>query len=193
MSSDPATGMQRVPASPTIHGYRRILAATDFSASAEAAIRQAAWAAQRFGSQLVVTHVLPNFVEAFCGASNTARCQAFFGDPDVLQREIRGQSDERLKKIVTDLREMNLDAGFETLVGEPFVKIIQAVQAEGYDLVVIGTRGLSAWKQIVLGSTGKRLVRKCPSSVWVVKGESKPPPRSILVATDLSEVSQRAF
>jgi universal stress protein E len=127
---------------------------------------------------------MANFVEALCGASESARYQAFYGDPDVLQREIRSQSDERLKKIVTDLREMNLDAAFETLVGEPFVKIIQ---------VVIGARGLSAWKQIVLGSTGKRLVRKCPSSVWVAKGDSKPPPRSILVATDFSEVSQRAF
>jgi universal stress protein E len=175
------------------HGYGRILAATDFSPAAEAAVRQAAWVAQRFGSRLVLTHVLPDFLQAFYGASASARYEAFHGDPDVLQREIRRQSDERLRKAIADLRQPNLNVGYETLVGEPFVKIIQAVQAEGYELVVIGTRGLSAWKQFALGSTAKRLIRMCPSSVWVVKGESKPPPRSILVATDFSEVSGRAF
>jgi nucleotide-binding universal stress UspA family protein len=175
------------------HGYARILAATDFSPSAEAAVRQAAWAAQRFGARLVLTHVLPDFVQALYEASDEARHQAFHGDPEVLQREIRHKSDERLKKTIADLGLANLNASYETLIGQPFVKIIQAVQAEGYDLVVVGTRGLSAWKQFVLGSTAKRLIRMCPSSVWVVKGESKPPPRSILVATDFSDVSDRAF
>src|SRR5262245_53892597 len=168
-------------------GYRRILAATDFSPSAKAAVRQAAWTAQVFGSRLVLTHVLPDFLQAFYGASESARHEAFHGDPEVLQREIRRQSDERLKKLIGELGP-TLNVGYETLVGEPFVKIIHAVQAEGYDLVVTGTRGLSRWKQF-LGSTAKRLIRMCPASVWVVKGESKPPPRSILVATDFSDAS----
>lgn len=173
-------------------GYRSILLATDFSPSADAAARQAVWAAKQFGAPVVLAHVLADFTKALFAASGEARHEAFYGDPDVLQREIRAQSDERLKQLLASLDRGQVDVRCETLVGEPFVKIIHAVQAEGYDLVVTGTRGVSAWKQFVFGSTAKRLVRMCPAAVWVVKAESAPPPKSILVATDFSDVSRRA-
>jgi nucleotide-binding universal stress UspA family protein len=81
---------------------------------------------------------------------------------------------------------------FETLLGEPFVEIIHAVQQEKYDLVMTGTRGASAWQRILVGSTAQRLIRKCPCSVWIVKAEHCEPPKTILAPTDLSEVSRRA-
>jgi hypothetical protein len=39
------------------------------------------------------------------------------------------------------------------------------VQQEGCDLMMTGTRGVSGWKQFFVGSTAKRLIRKCPSAV----------------------------
>jgi len=176
----------------TKQGFPKILLATDFSSSADAALQQAVWAAKEFGARLVLTHVVSNLPAAIFAAPIEARQEFFYGDPQVFQRSIRQRSNERLKEIVSGLHLANLDIGYETLVGEPFVKIIQAVQEDQYDLVVVGTRGLSPWKRFLLGSTAKRLVRKCPSSVWVVKPHSTSPPKSILVATDLSEVSRRA-
>ena len=82
---------------------------------------------------------------------------------------------------------------YETLLGEPYVELIHSVQQEGYDLVVVGTRGHNALTRIVLGSTAKRLIRKCPASVWVVKHKEVKPPRSILAAVDMSDVSRRAL
>jgi nucleotide-binding universal stress UspA family protein len=43
-----------------------------------------------------------------------------------------------------------------------------------------------------VGSTAKRLIRKCPCSVWIVKPEHAMQPRVVLAATDLSDVSRRA-
>ena len=43
-----------------------------------------------------------------------------------------------------------------------------------------------------VGSKSKRLIRKCPSSVWIVKAEHVGPPKAVLAATDFSEVSRRA-
>ena len=138
-------------------GYRKILAATDFSAAADAAVRQAVWAAEQFQSHLVLAHVLADFRKALYAASEAARREAFYGDPDVFQREIRVESDKRLQSVISALGPASAGIRYETLVGEPFVQIIHAVQAEGYDLVVTGTRGLSPWKQFAFGSTAKSL------------------------------------
>jgi nucleotide-binding universal stress UspA family protein len=82
---------------------------------------------------------------------------------------------------------------YETLLGEPYVELIHSVQQEGYDLVVAGTRGNSSWEKLFLGSTARRLIRKCPAAVWVVKRKAATPPKSILAAVDLSDASRRAL
>ena len=66
------------------------------------------------------------------------------------------------------------------------------VQQEGYDLVMTGTRGASGWKQFFVGSTAKRLIRKCPSAVWFVKAEHVQAPKVILAPSDFSDVSRKA-
>jgi universal stress protein E len=71
--------------------------------------------------------------------------------------------------------------------------IIHAVQLEHFDLVLAGSRGHGDWTQFLVGSTAKRLVRKCPVSVWIVKSENVGPPKVILAPTDLSEVSRKAI
>ena len=52
-----------------------------------------------------------------------------------------------------------------------------------------------AWprgKSSSLGSTAKRLIRKCPAAVWIVKAEHAGPPKVVLAATDFSDVSFKA-
>ncbi len=173
-------------------GYQKILAATDFSPHAEAAVRQGIWLAQRSGARLVVAHVLTDVTRALLDASSAARSELLQGDVEVFQREVRRASDERLKQLVGSLAPAGLDVRCETLLGEPFVEIIHAVQAEGHDLVLTGTRGLSGWKRLLVGSMATRLVRKCPATVWVVRGERASPPQAILATTDFSDASRRA-
>jgi universal stress protein E len=72
------------------------------------------------------------------------------------------------------------------------VEITHAVQQEGYDLVLAGSRGLAVWEQFFVGSTAKRLIRKCPASVWIAKDEHVGPPKVVLAATDFSDVSVKA-
>jgi nucleotide-binding universal stress UspA family protein len=78
------------------------------------------------------------------------------------------------------------------LLGEAFVEITHAVQQEGIDLVMLGTRGMTGWKQFFVGSTARKLIRNCPSAVWVVKKEHAAPPKVILAPTDFSDVSRKA-
>jgi len=115
-----------------------------------------------------------------------------YGEGDLFQREIRKESNTKMRHLIVALNATDLNIEFETLLGEPFVEITHAVQQEGYDLVLAGSRGLAAWEQFFVGSTAKRLIRKCPASVWIAKDEHLGPPKVVLAATDFSDVSFKA-
>jgi universal stress protein E len=173
-------------------GYQKILVAIDFSPHSDAALNQAVWLARKSGAKVALAHSIPDIREALCGTSYEGRLDFLYGEGNAFQREIRRHSDAGMQKKIMSLRAVDLDITFEALLGAPFVEIIHAVQQEGHDLVLAGTRGKAAWTESFIGSTAKRLIRKCPASVWIVKGEHTEPPKVVLAATDFSEVSFKA-
>ena len=173
-------------------GYKKILVAIDFSPHSDAALNQAVWLARKSGAKVVLAHSIPDIREALCGTSYEGRLDFLYGEGNAFQREIRRHSDAKMQKMIMSLSAVDVDITFEALLGAPFVEIIYAVQQEGYDLVLAGTRGNAACTESFVGSTSKRLIRKCPASVWIVKGEHTVPPKVVLAATDFSEVSFKA-
>lgn len=173
-------------------GYKRILVAMDFSPDAKAALQQAVWLARESRARIVVAHTVPDLRRVASFTPMAPEADVWQGQSIELQREIRESSDSTLRQLIVDLNATDLDLTTETFLGEPFVEITRAVQQQRYDLVLAGTRGLAAWEQFLVGSTAKRLIRKCPSSVWIVKAQHVGPPKAVLATTDFSEVSRRA-
>ena len=163
--------------------YDRILVATDFSPYAAMAMKQAVWLARQSGGQLILAHTIPDFSRS-----------AYWGphEREANQRTLQERSDTAMRHAIVDLNAVDLDVKLVTLVGEPFVEITRAVQEEGCSLLIAGTRGHAKWEQFFVGSTAKRLMRKCSSSVWIVKAEHVDPPKVVLAATDFSDVSLKA-
>jgi nucleotide-binding universal stress UspA family protein len=174
-------------------GYKSILAATDFSAHALKALKRAVWIAEQSSKRLVVATVVADIRKAIHHTSYRSRIEFLEGNEEHFQRELRREADQKLKRQISRLGAKDIETTYETLLGEADQELIHSVQQEGYDLVVAGTRGHSALKRLVLGSTAKRLIRKCPASVWIVKNKEIAPPKSILAAVDLSDVSRRAL
>jgi universal stress protein E len=162
---------------------RSILVAMDFSPHSAAALKQAVWLARKSRAPLVLTHSIPDF-------SQSVHWGPY--EREVNQRELHDRSETAMRRVIVDLNAMDLDVTFRTLVGEPFVEITRAVQTDGYDVVLAGTRGAGKWEQFFVGSTAKRLIRNCPASVWIVKAEHLVPPKVVLAATDFSDVSLKA-
>jgi len=173
-------------------GYNKILVATDFSEAFDSSLNLAVWLTRQFGSKLVLAHTLPDLRRAAHAASYKARIDLLSGDGEIFDREIRQNSDSRLRQTIIALEATDIDIKFETLLGEAFVEITHAVQQEGYDLVLAGTRGHTKWEELFVGSTAKRLIRKCPTSVWIVHAENAGQPKVLLAATDFSDVSRKA-
>jgi len=155
----------------------------DFSPSAGAALKQAEWLSRQTGAQIVLANVIPDLsMSAYLGPY----------ERELYQRELSKKAETTMRKVVADLNAKDLNIKFRTLIGEPFVEITHAVQTEGFDLVLAGTDGQGMWEKIFIGSTAKRLIRKCPSSVCIVKAGHVNPPKVVLVATDFSDVSLKA-
>lgn len=57
----------------------------------------------------------------------------------------------------------------ETLFGQESKKIVDFAQKEKFDLIVIGSRGLSPIKRMILGSVANSVVNKSKIPVLVVK------------------------
>lgn len=173
-------------------GYQRILVATDFSTHADAALKQAVWVARQSGATITLAHTLPDLREAVHGTSFEARMDLLYGEGTKFQKEIRQNADARMQRMIAELGASDLRVNYETLLGHPFVELIHAAQAEGYDLVITGSRGMGALESTLFGSTAKKLIQKCPSTVWTVRDNHVGPPKVVLAATDFSDVSIKA-
>jgi universal stress protein E len=71
-----------------------------------------------------------------------------------------------------------------------WLEIIRAVQRGEADLVLVARRNQEGG--VGLGGVTKKLMRKCPCPVWVVKPEGRAEVRTIVAATDLSPVGNSA-
>lgn len=57
----------------------------------------------------------------------------------------------------------------QVLIGEPAECITRLAQAEGVDGIVMGTRGMGPWGNLVLGSTATKVVHLAEVPVTLVK------------------------
>ena len=142
---------------------KTILVPTDFSADAEKALSTATDLAKLFGARVVVLHAyLVDIPVVSSMAGGYALPRGFYED-------LRSQA----TALVENLAKEAATEGIETTgiaLQEP-VAVVIAAQAESLpaDLVVMGTRGLTGLKHVLLGSIAERVVRTAPCPVLTVK------------------------
>jgi len=169
--------------------FKKLLVATDFSPHADAALRSAVWLAQQSAGELALAHVVADAATIATFSYEAVIAQ----DSERVERELRRDSDERLAAIEREAGMTGVRLRRMTLAGLPFVALTHAVQREDYDLVVCGSRGYSGFREFLVGSTAKRLIRKCPSDVWITHSGLPATPTAIVAAVDFSELSRKAL
>lgn len=101
---------------------------------------------------------------------------------------------EVLADIAKDAARQGIKADSKVVFGNSWAENIREVLRNTYDLVIVGTRKLGPFRSRLFGSTGLKLLRKCPCPVWVAKpeevGQRSLP---ILVAHDLTSVGELAL
>jgi nucleotide-binding universal stress UspA family protein len=140
---------------------RRILIPLDFSHHAEAILEWGTHLAKEHGSQVILVHAyhLPVEFQQLEGA---------YLPPD-FWTNVKTEAQQVLERHAERLRGQGL--AVETVVreGYPATVIQEEAEEQHADLIVIGTRGLSGLKHLLLGSVAERVVQKAPCPVLTVK------------------------
>lgn len=161
-----------------------IVAATDFSETAQGAIDWAVQLARTHSARIVLVHsLLPPL-------SPTAAPE-FVPLPTEVYEEERARAAQALEERAQEIRKSGAGSVETDLrLGSPVSSLVDAIAHWKGDLLVAGTRGLTGFKRVLLGSTAAHLVRDAACPVLTVHpGEARRhrPIHRILVPTDFSD------
>jgi nucleotide-binding universal stress UspA family protein len=78
------------------------------------------------------------------------------------------------------------------LLGRPYADAVLE-ESDDADLIVVGSRGLGGFKELLLGSTSHRVAAHATCPVAVIRGDSGTQPTSVVVGVDGSQAALRAL
>jgi len=165
----------------------RLLAATDLSAPARHAAERAALVAHEIGASLDVLHVI--------SVSPVDRLRRLLSEaPADLETAVFDDARGEIGRLAHHLRaSRDITVTGDVLTGNLLATINERAADPDVRLLVLGARGASFMRHLMLGSTAERLVRKSVRPLLVVKQPPHEPYRKALVAVDFSPLSLPAL
>jgi nucleotide-binding universal stress UspA family protein len=137
---------------------RLILVATDTAATSAAAERAGIELASRIATSLILLSVIdPSRLRLPGGLFHTRVDQ------------VRTERESALAKIVEDARKHGVSAQFLIWEGDPGSIVIEAAEAEGADIIVVGSHARGAVGRLLLGSVSSYVVDHAKRPVVVVR------------------------
>lgn len=137
--------------------FKRILLPIDFSANSLATVDRAVEFAKAFDAEIDLLHsyqILPGAITPY----GTVFSENFSDD-------LRLAASERLQKVCDQIRSAGVEVKMHLSSEVPSVAIVDAARYLASELIIIGTRGLTGLKHVVLGSVAERTVRFAPCPV----------------------------
>lgn len=164
---------------------KTILVPTDFSREANAALRVASTIARKTGATIQLLHVIQSvYEEQFAASANL---------PEKGKVELAKQMEKanyKLHKRLQDESFYKLTIIPQIQVGSIFRHISDIIASHDVDLIVMGTKGASGIKEMVVGSNTANVVRHAKCSVLTVRGKTENLLlKNVVLATNLEDVS----
>jgi nucleotide-binding universal stress UspA family protein len=150
---------------------QKILAAVDFSDDSASALVYAASLSKRLDDKLVILHVIHDQA----GSPGYYTEKKIKGEKKRLKRleeiasEMMSDFIEKLMEENPDIKGVLKKAEIILISGLTVTKILQVVEKMSPELLVLGNKGRTSLKHILLGSKAEQLARLCPIPVTLVK------------------------
>jgi len=142
-----------------------ILVPIDFSEHSEKALEFAVSLAKGLGARLELLHCYP---------INPGGISPYgIVLPENLDREMRDAASARMAEWREKAASDGLDVDVTLTPAFPSEAISATAQEHGADMIVMGTRGLTGLRHVLLGSVAERTLRIAPCPVVTVKDESE--------------------
>jgi nucleotide-binding universal stress UspA family protein len=158
---------QESAAQPAIKRARieNILVAVDFSDSSKAALEYALSISDQFEATVTLVHAIEPYLyqDDLALGTTLEEINARWSRKQKEKLEILCQSTVRNPILSTVL----------VVTGVAWTQIVETAKTRHADLIVIGTRGLTGLKHVLMGSTAERVVRHAHCPVLVVHAPEK--------------------
>jgi nucleotide-binding universal stress UspA family protein len=145
--------------------FKRLLVAVDASENSVRASGAALAFAEKLGAELIILHVIVTPRDTFAKISSQAAALAGY-------RSLAQVEGQRILDQIAKLAESGGVKVTTRLLGysnSVVQSIVEEAANEEVDLIVIGRRGLSKFKQLLLGSVSAGVVNHAHCSVLVVR------------------------
>jgi nucleotide-binding universal stress UspA family protein len=138
--------------------FQKILVAYDGSPHSERALVTAIEVAKCVGASVTLLNAYDK-VPTYLGEPNFQ---------ETLNRTVVAARDMMLK-VLNQVREQGLTANMNVLEGPAADAILRVADTEHYDLIVMGSRGLGLFQELLLGSVSERVLRHAHIPVLIVR------------------------
>ena len=163
---------------------KSILLPTDFSSTARRAIR---YALSIFGEKVKYT-LLNTYEVPYSGTT------MLISIADVLQKESEKGLEEELKVLLGEFPHLSEQIVTKTEMGVPETVVRHLNEKENYDLVVMGTKGATGLKEVLIGSVASNVMQEVSCPVLAVpESADLSVPVKILFAVDDSSLNEGVF
>ena len=160
-----------------------VLVSSELTPPNQEAVARALWLAKLNGASLLFVYALDVSV----------RAQHLIEEEQNVGSALVDKARNVLATFVEEANRQGITAESRVVFGKSWVELIRQVLGEDHDLVIAGTRDQGDLKSMFLGSTGIKLLRKCPCPVWITKSQENRKIATILVAHDLTRVGKMAM
>ncbi len=92
--------------------------------------------------------------------------------PPALLGQVRDAAARKLEKSAQRVEAAGVACETQVLHAAPADAIVEVASSIGADLIVMGTRGLTGFKHVLLGSVAERTVRTAPCPVLTIRSKS---------------------
>jgi len=118
-------------------------------------------------------------------------------DPGLIDAALHSTGRQRLADAERSMQESRVSWESSVRIGAPAETIVEEARRSGANLIVMGTRGLSALRGLLVGSVALRVAQASPIPVWLMPPSARCPAElgrrmKLLVAVDGSEASNHA-
>lgn len=145
--------------------FDQLLVPTDFSIHAREALETAIELGAAFDSSLHLVHayyfdVPPTYIPGDAAA--------FINPQDILD-PIRLRAEQSMERLTRDIADRGVEVDGRVLLGHASEVILAEASRIPASAIIMGTRGHTGLKHVLLGSTAERVVRMAPCPVITVK------------------------
>jgi nucleotide-binding universal stress UspA family protein len=138
----------------------KILVAVDGSDNSFRALDHAIFLAKKAEAHLTAMHVVENPPTVYVESQKLL---------NELLTKYKAESAKVLDRCKQAAEKSGVNIETVLAEGDPATNIVGYAQREGFDLVVIGSRGLGKFKEMVLGSTSSKVLHHTKSAVLIVR------------------------